>query len=109
MPRYKIPVGEALNFTRSGLFKRELHGAIKSFNHDHPEHQIPSKVAVSLVKRVSGQLRETFARMYADRIMLTWLEEHRSEWPELCKIQGGLRQVILDEMKRREENNTQDK
>jgi hypothetical protein len=57
--------------------------------------------AHSLAKRVDAELRVEFSRILADRQILTWLEEHRSEWPALAKIPGGLRKAIAEEMERR--------
>ena len=109
-PRYSISKKSALHFTRNGRFKSAIHGAIKSLNHDHPEHKISNDAARSLVKRISGQLRETFARLLVDRMMLTWLEEHRDDWDRIGKLRGGLRNVVEQEMLReeREEDNSQE-
>lgn len=101
--RYKLPKARAIKMcNKDGSFKTYLHGALKSFNHDHPEWAIPKEAHTSLVKRLEGQLKEEFAQLVSDRLILNWLEIHRPEWSELCKIRGGLRIVIAEEMEKRE-------
>lgn len=103
--RYKLSRVQAIKMcNKDGSFKTMLHGALKSFNHDHPEWAIPEKAHVSLVKRLEGQLREEFAHLISDRLILNWLEIHRPEWPDLCKLRGGLRNVIGEEMEKRNED-----
>ena len=102
MSRYKTPKAAALKMsTQYKSLNKLLHGAVKSFSHDHPEWAIAKEARVSLVKRLDGLLRSEFARTLADKMLLDWLEAHRYEWSELCKIQGGLRKVIAEEMERR--------
>jgi hypothetical protein len=104
MSRYKMPRKFAIKLaTKDQSLKQVLHGAIKSFSHDHPEWAVPGDARTSLVKRLEGQMKSVFARILADREVLDWLEAHRYEWPELCKLQGGLRKAIAEEMERRKE------
>ena len=46
--RYKLPKARAIKMcNKDGSFKTYLHGALKSFNHDHPEWAIPKEAHTS--------------------------------------------------------------
>jgi len=88
--------------TNTGLLRTHLKGVLKSFNDAHPEWRIPPDLRwKSLLKRIEGTIKVHFQATIIDRNILDWLEQHREEWPELCKLRGGLRKVIPEEMERR--------
>ncbi len=73
-------------------------GAIKSCKKIHPN----GLDGRSLVKRIVGNLKETFARLLFDRYLIDWLCKNRLD---LSEINGELRIELFKLIKTMENNN----
>uniref|UniRef100_A0A6M3JRP7 Uncharacterized protein n=1 Tax=viral metagenome TaxID=1070528 RepID=A0A6M3JRP7_9ZZZZ len=94
--KFKIPKNKAIVMAKSsrGECRHVVSGAIKSFCKDK---NICLTIAQkeSLSKRIIGQLQETFARLYSDKIILDWLCSNRID---LNRLNGGLRSKVSELM-----------
>jgi len=93
---YKIPKDVAIDLIKDQSFadlKKVIVGGIKSYMHTHGNSDIE---ILSLEKRITGAVKEYYARLLTDRYILDWLTVNRID---LGEIQGELRNGLINVIK----------
>ena len=96
---YKIPRDVAIDLIKDQSFsglKKAIVGGIKSYTHVHGNKCIEGVDVLSLEKRITGAVKEYYARLLTDRYILDWLTVNRID---LGEIQGELRNGLINVIK----------